>query len=291
MTWEQTSSNPFDTRDREIAPHPEHRAAAPAPAPAAPAPRGDNYQGGGQQNNQGYQGGQRQNNGGGGGYNNGGGGYQRQNNGGGGGYQRGGQGGGGGGYQRGGGNFQRPKPTEEELAAYQLYKTIAVTAERDAPEEVYGPLAQALKAAEDCGFVIRTSALSELEQGVSNNHKNVELVLPWKGFNELDSKFTYTPDEARELAKRAHPTWSALKPGPQTFCATKVRLVLGKDLKSPVQLLIIWTQDGAQSIRDCTPTTGLTRVAIDIAAQMRIPVFNLQRPDALQNIKAFFNVA
>jgi Na+/H+-dicarboxylate symporter len=66
-------------------------------------------------------------------------------------------------------------------------------------------------------------------------------------------------------------------------------IFLGKDLKSPTQLLIIWSEDGAETARERTAKTGLTGVALSIAADLHIPVFNLQRPDAEQRLMQYLN--
>ena len=139
------------------------------------------------------------------------------------------------------------------------------------------------------GFVIRTGGMKGMENAVEEMARNLEVHLPWKGFDGKESKFTYTSDEAKEFAKRHQPAWDNMKPVVQTFCAKNVRLVLGKDLKSPTQLLIIWSEDGAETARERTAKTGLTGVALSIAADLHIPVFNLQRPDAEQRLMQYLN--
>lgn len=296
MTWNQGPQDvdPFEIKNMEIPSHPEHHQPpsqqhqeprhvqqAPAPAPQQPASQGGGnggYQGGGgngyQRPNNGYNQAPRQ----GGGY------PPRQGGGGGGGFQQRPQGGG------GGGQFQRKVLTPEELAAYKLYKTVAITGEDNVPDHVAMAVLDVVKMVQDNDFIIRTSAMRGLEEEVMRHARGAEVHLPWKGFQNMESKFSYSPDEAKELAKRCHPTWDNLKLPIQGFCAKNVRLVLGKDLKSACQLLIIWTEDGAESVRDRTGRTGLTGIAIDIAAQAHVPIINLQRPDAVNRIKAFLNI-
>lgn len=299
MEWQNEGANPFDSRNQEINSHPEHRPQAAQESPPLQT-QDSRYQNNGNSNNRGnYNNGNGYSGSGGGGQgasapsgNSNGGGYSNGGN-------RSGYGNSGGGSRppysgggQGGGNRFAPKKlTEQELADYKLYKVVTITGEKGMPEGRVADLIKVLRQAQEFDFTIRSTPLSELEETVARNAnpKLFEYVLPFKGFNEIESKFTYTPDEAKELAKRSHPAYGGLKPFPQTICATKVRLVLGKDLRSPAQLLIIWTQDGAESIRDCTPQTGLTRVALDLACQLRIPVINLQRPDSAERILSFLN--
>lgn len=286
MSWNNDtdySSDAYGSKNRELPPHPEHRQEqAPPPAPSAPpvsapAPAygGNNQQQGGQ--SQGY-GGNRQ--GGGGGY--------------GGGQRQGGYGGGGGGYggqrQGGGANgFQRKVLTPEELQQYKLYKTVTFTGENNFPDSLVPNLIDIIKEIENNDFVIRHSALRGFDEEVCRVVRNGEFHVPWKGFGDKESKFSYTPEEAKEIAKRCYPGWENLKLPMQGFSALKVRMLLGKDLKSATQMLIIWTEDGAESVRERTQTCGFTGIAIDVANQMKIPVFNLQRADALERIRAFLN--
>lgn len=256
MSWNDENdygSDAFSSKNREVAPHPEHRQEQAAPTPAANNSYNNQRQGGG------YGSGQRQ----GGGYGN-----QRQG---------------------GGGAFQRKVWTPEELAAYKLYKTVVFSGEQNCPDSVIPNLIDIIKELENNDYIIRHSVLRGFDEEVARVVRSAEMHLPWKGFADKESKFTYTPDEAKEIAKRCYPGWENLKLPMQGFSALKVRLMMGKDMKSPAQMLIIWTDDGAESVRERTQSCGFTGIAIDIANQLRIPVFNLQRADTLSRIRAFLN--
>lgn len=200
-------------------------------------------------------------------------------------------GGNGGNYNGGGGKapFQRKVWTPEELASAKLYKSVVITGNDSPPPMVQQVLQRLVPELEKRNYVIRSGGMKGMENLVEELARNLEVHLPWKGFDGKDSKFTYTTDEAKEFAKRYHPAYEQAKPVVQTFCAKNVRLMLGKDLKSPTQMLIIWSEDGAEHARERTAKTGLTGVAVSIATEIRIPVFNLQRPDAEQRIMAYLN--
>ena len=241
---------------------------APPPA-AAPAPSYGGGNGGGYQNNQG-------------------GGYQQKpsyGGGNGGGYQNNPWSPGGGGGAKAG--FQRKVWTPEELARAVIYKSIVITGNENPPPAVLQALQRIIPELEKRNYVIRSGGMKGMESAVEEMARNLEVHLPWKGFDGKESKFTYTSDEAKEFAKRYHPSWDQVKPVVQTFCAKNVRLMLGKDLKSPTQVLIIWSEDGAEHVRERTAKTGLTGVAVALATDLRIPVFNLQRPDAEQRLMQY----
>ncbi len=235
---------------------------------------GGNSGGYGQQNQGGYQ--QKPSYGGG----NQGGGYQKK---------QWSPGGGGGSYGGGGGKspFQRKVWTPEELAKATVYKSVVITGNESPPPAVLQALQRLVPEMEKRGYVIRSGGMKGMENAVEELARNLEIHLPWKGFDGKESKFTYTSDEAKEFAKRYHPAWDQAKPVVQTFCAKNVRLMLGKDLKSPTQILIIWSEDGAEHVRERTAKTGLTGIAVALASELRIPTFNLQRPDAEQRLMQY----
>lgn len=200
-------------------------------------------------------------------------------------------GGNGGGSYNGGGKptFQRKVWTPEELANVKLYKSVVITGNDNPPPVVQQVLQRLIPELENRNYVIRSGGMKGVENIVEELARNIEVHLPWKGFDGKDSKFTFTTDEAKEFAKRYHPAYDQAKPVIQTFCAKNVRLMLGKDLKSPTQMLIIWSEDGVEHARERTAKTGLTGVAVSIATEIHIPVFNLQRPDAEQRIMAYLS--
>lgn len=64
--------------------------------------------------------------------------------------------------------------------------------------------------------------------------------------------------------------------------------VLGENLDSPVTMLVCWTPDGAidqSSVK--YDVTGSSGIAISLASSLKIPVFNLERPDHLKRICTF----
>jgi hypothetical protein len=221
------------------------------------------------------------------------GGYQGNNEGG---YQKKPYTPGGGGYpQRQGGGFQggngggggfRPKSPQDQEEPY-LYRPYAATGNKEMPES-FKPLIQRIgRNLEKAGYMLRTGGMEGLEDVIEKSATKLELHLPFKDFDGKNSKFTYTSDFVKGIAKMFHTSFDTLKPVVQTFLAKNVRLVLGKDGKSPALFLVVWTEDGAETAAEKTFKTGNSGNAIAIANAIKIPVFNLVRPDAERRLYDF----
>jgi hypothetical protein len=76
-----------------------------------------------------------------------------------------------------------------------------------------------------------------------------------------------TTEEALSLAARFHPAWDRCSDHARRLLARNTFQVLGRDLRTPSKMVICWTVDGKD--------TGGTAVAIRLARESGIPVFNL----------------
>lgn len=119
-------------------------------------------------------------------------------------------------------------------------------------------------------WVLRSGAAegadSAFEAGARDVGGPVEIFVPWVGFQRHASTLTPSP-EAFELAATVHPAWKKLPESVRKLHARNTHQVLGKDLKSPSDLLICWTLGGKE--------VGGTATAIRLALKHKIPVWNL----------------
>lgn len=187
-------------------------------------------------------------------------------------YSQGGQGG----YQQGG--FQR-KP-KQDFGPIELYKPYTMVSNREAPVGVLARMTELAKLMDSKGFTCRVDGAEGASSAVEPVDCRKEVILAWKGFNNKESQFTYTAPEALEIAKKFHPTFDTAKPAVQTFLGRNVRLVMGQTLKSPIMAMVVWTDDGAESLKDRTAKTGFAGHLIALASALGVPVFNLHNPDA-----------
>lgn len=190
-----------------------------------------------------------------------------------------------GGFNKGQGGFRRKSPEDEGPA--KLYKPYVITGNKETPQNVIESMQRIVKELSAIGYIMRSGGKEGPEEAVENCVTDKEIHLPWKGFNQKDSKFTFTHNHAKEIAAMFATGYENLKPVIQTFLAQNVRMVMGKDLKSPALFMICWSEDGAESKREKTIKTGNIGHAIAIASTLHIPIFNLGKSDAEARLKQY----
>ena len=97
--------------------------------------------------------------------------------------------------------------------------------------------------------------------------------LPWNGFRGwMNPAHCYTPegeemDALTGVAAALHPNWGAVKAEHRPLHARNAAILLGRNLRSPVEAVICWTPGGE--------VQGGTGMGIRIAQAYGIPVHNL----------------
>jgi hypothetical protein len=190
-----------------------------------------------------------------------------------------------GGNKGGGGGFDR-KPKPEELDP-TLYLSIAFTGGKDTPQHVIDKMCEMAKYAESRGIVIRVGGDGPVEETVEKAVSKLELILPWKGFNDKTSAFTWSVERAHHIAKAFHDAFESLPKGVKGILAKNARLVMGHKMMSPATALVVWTEDGVETLKDVTSRSGFAGHPIKIAAAAAIRVFNLGKPDAEARFRDF----
>lgn len=115
---------------------------------------------------------------------------------------------------------------------------------------------------------------SSFERGAGKYPK--QIFLPWKGFNGRTDPFYKISELAYQIAEKFHPAWHKLSDEAKALQARNSQQILGAGLDSPVDFVVCWTPDGAET--ETSTKTGGTGQAIRIAVAMDIPVYNLANP-------------
>ena len=112
-----------------------------------------------------------------------------------------------------------------------------------------------------------------------------EIFLPWLGFN---SNTLDTPASAQiilghenqakfeAIAQKHHGNWGICNPAAKKLLTRNVPVILGLDLKTPVEFVISWSVG-----------PGGTAHTTAIAQSYGIPVFNLAKPNGLKDLLDF----
>lgn len=78
-------------------------------------------------------------------------------------------------------------------------------------------------------------------------------------------------EEAIEMASKYHPAWWACSDYAKQLHGRNAMIILGEDLKTPVDFIICWTKGGKEK--------GGTALGMKIARANNIPVYNLATMD------------
>lgn len=157
------------------------------------------------------------------------------------------------------------------------------------PQDVLEKFARIAKMLEDRGYTLRVGGLKGAELFVEDKVKRVELLLPWKGFDNRQSPLSWTPENAKAIAEKFEPGWAQLKPVIQTFLAKNVQKVYGHKLESPALFVVMWSEDGVEHYRDRQQRSGSAGHIAALASNARIPVFNFGNGNAEQRLTAYLD--
>lgn len=151
---------------------------------------------------------------------------------------------------------------------------------RETPQGILSIMRKVATILKTQGYTLRSGgavgADSAFEQGAGN-----------------DKEIFYASDAnaaAMEIAASLHPNWNACNTYAKQLHARNAFQVLGRDLKSPSSFLICWTQDGCQTHKHRTRSTGGTGTAISIADKYGVPIFNIKNQLVEERLIRFINL-
>lgn len=196
----------------------------------------------------------------------------------------------GGGYN-GGGGFQKKAPVDRDapLPEPVFYKPYAVVGNKDFPTDLIPKLTSIVKKLDSLGYTARTGSMKGLDVYVEEITTNVELQLPWKNFNNKESKNTYSSPEILAIAKSLQPGFDELALPIKGFLAKNVRVLLGGKGISRAIFLLCHSEDGVDNARQVTSRTASVGHAIKVADKFNIPVFNLKNSNVEEQLMSYLN--
>lgn len=206
------------------------------------------------------------------------------------GYNRSGNSGGQGNYpprNQGQSQGQAEERQERPLPDPVFYRAVAVVGNREADPALLDKAKVLVKMLAKEGFVIRAGGMDGLEKSIEESAGDMlELHLPWRNFDQRDSKFSSSSPMIMSLTRHFVTAVNFEKmPLPvKGFLAKITRTILGSHANSPVLAVLVCSEDAAESPSEVTSRTGNAGHAIKVASYWRIPVFNLKNPECQQNL-------
>ena len=91
--------------------------------------------------------------------------------------------------------------------------------------------------------------------------------------------------DAERIAALYHPAWDRCSSYAKALHARNAFQILGRDLKTPVEFVVCWTPDGAETHAQRKYETGGTGTAISIANKLGIRVYNLVNTQSLTDFR------
>ena len=178
-----------------------------------------------------------------------------------------------------------------------MSKFYAGVGSRRTPPEVMDLMRQLGRALGVLGYTLRSGgadgADAAFEGGAKGAGYPFEVYLPWYGFHDRMGPGYIVVDNPTVIAW-AHSCVEAVHPAPhrltkmaKMLMARNTYQVAGQGQNLLSQFVVCWTPDGAEHRDETTRDTGGTGQAIRLASLWSIPVFNLQRTDALTRLSTF----
>lgn len=164
---------------------------------------------------------------------------------------------------------------------------------RDTPEDALEHLRNAARRLALAGYGLRSGGAPgadlACEDGCDDVNGQKQIFLPWIGFAERERAprpprapgtwFFGAPDAAYELAARTHPAWDKCQRGARQLHARNGLQMLGPDMTDLSKFVMCWTKNGSGA--------GGTGQAIRIAKHYKVPIYDLGRPNGLDELNQF----
>lgn len=166
-------------------------------------------------------------------------------------------------------------------------RTYAGIGSRKTPVKILTYMTQLATYFESIGYTLRSGGASGADSAFSCGCEIKTIYLPWHGFNNIQSGLNGVSTASLELASHYHPAWDKLSSGAKKLMARNMCQILGSNLDHPVDFVLCWTPDGAET--STSYTTGGTGQAIRLAIAHNIPVFNLANTDAHARLCEFLS--
>lgn len=104
-----------------------------------------------------------------------------------------------------------------------------------------------------------------------------QFITPWKGFNDIpeDDVYCHTTDCAKSQLKKQ--IMVDLPDNIMPIAAAKVNILMGRSCENPSKFCVLWTPDGAETVKELSRETGYLGAVIRLCNKYQIPVYNISK--------------
>lgn len=189
-------------------------------------------------------------------------------------------------------NDSSNKWSRKENKIEKPYIPVAVYVDREFPSEIKNSLYNISSKLIAKGITIRINGddkdfLTKL-QALSDIH--IEVYIPWRNFNEINSKHYFNTATSKDLARKHFPGYDRITDAVKAMLARNVRMIFGDNNKSIALCLITWSKDGASRISEVTKETGKSSFIIRLASSYGFPVINIAKQTAKNILEKTFGL-
>lgn len=193
----------------------------------------------------------------------------------------------------------KPKPKfnkfikkKEEDIPKDPYLPISIFIDRDYPAEVKENIYHLINKllarkitvrinGDDLEFYNRIKDLSDT---------NLEFFIPWKGFNNIETKHYFNSATSKHTAELNFIGWEKLPDSVKSMLARNVRMLFGDKNNSISLCVVLWSKDGASKLSEVTKETGKNSFIIKLASKYGFPVINLGKEKSMSILEKTFNL-
>ena len=154
---------------------------------------------------------------------------------------------------------------------------------RQTPPDILDLMGKVAIKLRDDGWILRSGGADGADTAFAQQleRTDVEVFIPWRGFNGIDSDLIGATNRALQIAEANHPAWNRCSQGARKLHARNVHQVYGWDIDPTTysRFVICWTP-GAERV-------GGTATAIKLAENVGIEVFNLANADVRDRFEKF----
>lgn len=193
--------------------------------------------------------------------------------------------------QQGGYNKAKFFKKKEEVVE-DPYVPVAIYLDREFPIEVKTSLYNIASKLIAKGITVRINGDDKgfAEKVMALSDKHVEVYIPWKNFNEIESKYYYNSLTSKHLANKHFQGWEKIPDPVKSILARNVRMIFGNKNDSITLCLITWSKDGASKVSEITKETGKSSFIIKVASSYGFPVINISKQSAENILEKTFNL-